>query len=276
MLKPIITPRLTRLAFIFLIPLFVGFVSAQPHDAIALAPAMNCMLKESRSQHFADLTLLPFLLAASGYQPGTFVEAGALDGLKFSNTLALERCLGWTGLLVEASPTNFARLQKANRKAHAEHAAICPAGESLRFADGLGKGRGGEQAHSIDTYATRPHLQSAVTTVPCQPLGALLGTHNLSRVHLLVLDVEGSEWTAIQTVDVSVFSIILVELDGKNKTKDSKVHDYILNQGLVFARYMPSTPNRLYMQKWLATTRCGAFCWVAHDSSGKERFFHAK
>ena len=80
-------------------------------------------------------------------------------------------------------------------------------------------GRGGEQAHSIDTYATRPRLQNAVTTVPCQPLGALLGTHSLSRVHLLVLDVEGSEWIAIQTVDVSVFSIILVELDGTNKTK---------------------------------------------------------
>jgi hypothetical protein len=31
---------------------------------------------------------------------GVFVEAGAYDGETFSNTLYLEKRLGWTGLLV--------------------------------------------------------------------------------------------------------------------------------------------------------------------------------
>ena len=37
-------------------------------------------------------------------EPATFVEMGALDGLKYSNTLAFERALNWRGVLIEANP----------------------------------------------------------------------------------------------------------------------------------------------------------------------------
>ncbi|ODM88635.1 hypothetical protein Ocin01_18047 [Orchesella cincta] len=48
---------------------------------------------------------------------GFFVECGALDGETRSNTLFMERNLGWTGLLVEADPANFKQLLKINRNA---------------------------------------------------------------------------------------------------------------------------------------------------------------
>jgi hypothetical protein len=41
---------------------------------------------------------------------GFFIEAGAFDGESFSNTLYLEKRLGWTGLLAihnDAIPTTF-------------------------------------------------------------------------------------------------------------------------------------------------------------------------
>jgi FkbM family methyltransferase len=40
-----------------------------------------------------------------GYRNGYFVEIGGHDGQHHSNTLALEKHFGWTGLLVEADPT---------------------------------------------------------------------------------------------------------------------------------------------------------------------------
>ena len=43
-----------------------------------------------------------------------FVEAGALDGLFFSNSAWLESTLGWKGLLVEADPVNFVKLKVSN------------------------------------------------------------------------------------------------------------------------------------------------------------------
>lgn len=48
---------------------------------------------------------------------GFFIECGALDGETRSNTLYMERHLGWTGLLVEASPSNYEKMKKKNRKA---------------------------------------------------------------------------------------------------------------------------------------------------------------
>ena len=39
---------------------------------------------------------------------GFFIEAGAHDGVDISNTLYLEKQLGWTGILVEPNPDTFA------------------------------------------------------------------------------------------------------------------------------------------------------------------------
>ena len=39
---------------------------------------------------------------------GFFIEAGAHDGVEASNTLYLEKKMGWRGLLVEPNPDTFA------------------------------------------------------------------------------------------------------------------------------------------------------------------------
>ena len=39
-------------------------------------------------------------------QNGFFIEAGALNGEKGSNSLSLETDLGWSGLLAEGDPSN--------------------------------------------------------------------------------------------------------------------------------------------------------------------------
>jgi len=38
---------------------------------------------------------------------GFFIEAGAYDGVDYSNTLYFEKTLGWTGILVEPNPFAF-------------------------------------------------------------------------------------------------------------------------------------------------------------------------
>ena len=48
---------------------------------------------------------------------GTFLEIGACDGISISNSLFFEESLGWSGLLVEADPINFAKLRQT-RRAH--------------------------------------------------------------------------------------------------------------------------------------------------------------
>ena len=50
---------------------------------------------------------------------GFFIEAGAYDGEKFSNTLLFETTLNWTGILIEPNPKYFEDLLNKNRKAYA-------------------------------------------------------------------------------------------------------------------------------------------------------------
>ncbi|CAL4123825.1 unnamed protein product, partial [Meganyctiphanes norvegica] len=55
---------------------------------------------------------------------GFFVECGALDGERISNTLGFERIYGWTGLLVEANPKNYDLVIQKKRKAWSIHACL--------------------------------------------------------------------------------------------------------------------------------------------------------
>ena len=50
---------------------------------------------------------------------GFFIEAGAYDGEKFSNTLLFETNLNWTGILIEPNPKYFEDLLNKNRNAYA-------------------------------------------------------------------------------------------------------------------------------------------------------------
>ena len=96
---------------------------ALPICMSATAEQLKCARATSASQWREDLILLPLLLQAahSVAARGTFVELGALNGHTYSNTLMLERCFNFTGLLIEANPHNFARLNSSRRAAAKVH-----------------------------------------------------------------------------------------------------------------------------------------------------------
>jgi hypothetical protein len=68
-----------------------------------------------------------------GLENGTFLDIGALDGVRDSNTLALERVLGWKGVLIEASPTSFSELQKNRPGQLHVNAAVCAREQTVHF-----------------------------------------------------------------------------------------------------------------------------------------------
>ena len=92
---------------------------------MSMAGQLDCALSTSRSWKGEDFTLLPLLLRMTAGRPGRFVELGAYTGIDFSNTLVLERCFGWTGLLIEANSQNFKKLAHSGRSATLRRSAIC-------------------------------------------------------------------------------------------------------------------------------------------------------
>ena len=55
---------------------------------------------------------------------GFFVECGAFTGELRSNTLLFEKSRKWSGLLIEADPSNYAILKSKNRKAFTVNACL--------------------------------------------------------------------------------------------------------------------------------------------------------
>jgi len=195
----------------------VGFKSGDQWSNVGTAPESfsACALGASLSQQLEDVLLLPTLMRAVGglRKPGVFVELGALDGKKFSNTFMLERCFGWRGILIEANPINFARLNASGRPTCVEgrciHSAVCKEGVgSLRMSLD-----GGETAGELDFLTKRRQKSRAKRTVdvPCEPLSSLMARYGLASADFLSLDVEGAEGKVLETVDPHAFKVAMVE-----------------------------------------------------------------
>ncbi len=149
---------------------------------------------------------------------GLFVEIGCIDGLRFSNTLALER-LGWTGLLVEAHP-DYVGLVRKNRPV--SHIVFAAAGD--------------RDEEAVTLYANKRATLSSLTRdresewisnygpwfhgfeerrVPMGRLSTLLDECGLTDVHVLSVDVEGEEPRVLRGVDFTRHrpDLIVVEAD---------------------------------------------------------------
>jgi FkbM family methyltransferase len=142
---------------------------------------------------------------------GFFVEAGANDGITQSNSFLLERDHNWRGLLVEPIPELARRCRQNRPGCLVENAALVPTGHAAKSVEmtycnlmsqvkGAMKSaaeeadhiRRGKQCQQIETYTVK---------VPARTLSEILDAHQIERVDLLSLDVEGFELAALQGID---------------------------------------------------------------------------
>jgi FkbM family methyltransferase len=151
---------------------------------------------------------------------GTFVEAGAVDGLFLSTTHFLE-AVGWTGLLVEPFPDMAERCRVNRPKSTTVTAAL----GSESKAEIAFHATGPDPEHAALSFAStneehRAHLDAkgirptAVTTTLSR-LSDLLDEHlpGHGTLDVLVLDVEGAELDAVRGIDHDRhrFRAVLVE-----------------------------------------------------------------
>lgn len=212
------------------------------------------------AQHAEDFMLLLTLLQAAAHrnsgQPGTFVELGALDGETLSNTVLLERCFGFRGVLIEANPTNFAQLNAtpARRNATRLHSAVCAGGGTVKMSASSGA------TSTILETASDEHLAmwnintKRKVTVPCRPLSAIMEEHLPAphRATFLSLDVEGAEAAVLRTVDPAAFDVILVEwtdASDSQKEKNREVDQRITQAGLQLAELGVDRSSRVYLNR---------------------------
>lgn len=176
------------------------------------------------------------------FRGGFFVEAGALDGERVSNSLWLEQELGWNGLLVEPDAENYARLVNKRRKAWITNTCLSPEPypqevvfvsltrkkiQEDQFQRTLWEHRGashilGANVNSslYDTFYKSS--EEEYSTAQCFPLGTLLVALGVKTVDLLSLDIQGIEKGVVRTLpwDHLHVRIIVIEIVNNEKVDD--------------------------------------------------------
>ncbi|XP_065583743.1 protein Star-like isoform X2 [Artemia franciscana] len=176
-----------------------GFLNTKSNDAYNLnAPNL-------KNPSMGQAQLLIQIL--KNKKKGFFVECGALDGETRSNTLYMERFLGWEGVLIEADPSNYRELETKNRKAWSVPAclSIKPYPSKVTFEMRRNQGR-------IAKNQDNRSVKRGEVQVQCFPLYSILLALNQTVVDYFSLDVEGAELGVLRTIpfdkiDIKVSSL---------------------------------------------------------------------
>lgn len=175
-------------------------------------------------------------------EPGIFIELGACDGVRFSNTLFFERQLGWGGICIEPRTDAFEELTK-NRSCVCVNTAIDTTfRESVDFChiSGYGKGLSGlvdkydpKHVSRIEKEIKHPdHKDKNVVKVDCVPLQSLLDKYDMLDVDFLSLDTEGSELDILKSIDWIKTTIRVIAVE--NNYNDDAIGVFLLSKGYRF------------------------------------------
>ncbi|MGE3316128.1 MAG: FkbM family methyltransferase [Planctomycetaceae bacterium] len=163
------------------------------------------------------------------FDNGFFIEAGANDGIEFSNTLYFEKYRNWSGLLIEPLPQQAALCAENRPRCYVENCALVSSDYTgptieMRFCGQLSLVKGAmkcdetERKH-IERGCELQKIETYSLTVPARTLTSILESHGILHVDFLSLDVEGYELEALRGLDFDRYhpSFMLIEAHSRDE-----------------------------------------------------------
>jgi len=157
---------------------------------------------------------------------GSFIDIGANDGVTLSNTRALaER--GWLGVLVEPSPSAFAKLKENYKDKEGFYFypfALGVTNGKVKMWDSgthLNKGDTGLLSTLVDADKAKWEKSTQFTEieVQCFRWKTFLNRLKLKSFDFISLDAEGLDYEILKQIDLRETSLICVEFNGDANLK---------------------------------------------------------
>ena len=147
---------------------------------------------------------------------GFFIEAGALDGVFYSNSAFFERHRGWTGLLMEPEIDLFRKLMKERPGSYAINACLSTLNKTSKVKFIIKKVTG--WSHISDDSSTGNMIQ-----IQSFPLYSVLKAIGVDTVDYFSLDIEGPELEVLKTIpwDKIRINVITLEYRARPGTKNA-------------------------------------------------------
>jgi FkbM family methyltransferase len=177
--------------------------------------------------------------ALSRKTKGVFLDIGAYDGVRFSNTYFFETERDWTGICIDPNPDIFQKLI-TNRCCICENCAIATEEKQLIYRKVKGKYfsemLGGILEFMKEAHIERinrevaAHAECSIEDIPveCKRLDGILDKYSVNEIDYLSLDTEGAEYEILQSLDFDKLNIRLMSVE---RNKDSQVYQLLSSKG---------------------------------------------
>ncbi len=167
----------------------------------------------------------------------SFFEAGAMDGIKYSNSLFFEKYLSWNGILVEPNPTQFNLLLSNRPKNHLVNSIISNSTNKLlyEYSDSIHSAVSGVVDTLPDSHYSTYFNHIPTKKIYLQPISLtnILKKSPFQNITFFSLDVEGHELNVLQSFDFN-FPIYLILLENLNSNDSNPCKDLLTQNGFSF------------------------------------------
>jgi len=177
---------------------------------------------------------------------GVFVDVGARDGVKLSNSYYLEKELSWTGIAIEPHPDLFHALERSRSCRCLNVAASDVARDGLEFVKFLEEPFG--NSGLLSTFLNPQRLKKVkheIISVPCVPLSQLITDFKV--IHYLDIDVEGHELQVLKGIDFAQVEIRILGVEAIDSGPRTESIDQFL-AGKGFSPFLHLRSDRFYCQ----------------------------
>ncbi len=154
-------------------------------------------------------------------RPGVFLDIASNDPVSRSNTFFYERCLGWTGVCVEANPYYY-DLLRSKRTCPLVKRCISDKPIEVEFVYSRGEG-GIATTHKNKAMFPGKRVQK----ITCVRADDVLRRLRVKNIDFMSLDVEGHELMVLKGIDWTVTKINVITVENR----DAEIREFLEGKG---------------------------------------------